>query len=131
MKNNKSVNSDTLLRLYEIYDKHRDAVLWFLEEMDARSYREYLKKYPGMSSGRCHFITICGFFELSGVLVSNGMIEPDLYFQIFNPTPFWEKAKPVVQGMRDKRPFIYKNFELLNSKRLNWRKKRTTETNNQ
>ena len=121
---NKDVDSDTLLRLYEIYDKHRDAILWFLEKMQAISYKEYLNKYPGMSSGRSHFIAVCGFFELSGVLVSYGMIEPDLYFQMFNPTPFWEKAKPVVLGMRDKRPFIYKNFELLNSKRINWRKKR-------
>jgi hypothetical protein len=127
---NKSVSSDTLLKLYEIYDKNRDAILWFLEDMHARSYKEYLKKYPGTSSGRSYFIAVCGFFELSGVLVTYHMIEPDLYFEIFNPTPFWEKAKPVVQGMRDKRPYMYRNFESLNSKRLHWRKKRTAKRRN-
>ena len=43
---------------------------------------------------------------------------------MFNPTPFWEKAKPIVEGMRNKRPYIYENFELLNNKRLSWTEKR-------
>jgi hypothetical protein len=32
-----------------------------------------------------------------------------------NATPFWNKAKPIVEGMRT-RPHIYENFELLNNK---------------
>jgi hypothetical protein len=43
---------------------------------------------------------------------------------MFNPTPFWDKAKPIVERMRTKRPHIYDNFELLNNKRLSWTKKR-------
>ena len=125
MKNNlKSNNTDTLLNLYEIYDKHRDAILWFLEELNANNYEEYLEKYSGTSSGRSYFIAVCGFFELSGVLVSYGLIDQNLYFDMFNPTPFWEKAKPIVEGMRNKRPHIYENFELLNIKRVSWTKKR-------
>jgi hypothetical protein len=53
--------------------------------------------------------TLCGFFELSGVLVSYGLIDQNLYFDIFNPTPFWNKVKPIVEGMRTKRPHIYEN----------------------
>jgi hypothetical protein len=117
-------NTDRLLKLYEIYDNHRDSVLWFLEELDAKNYEEYLEKYSGASSERSHFISICGFFELSGVLVSYDSIDQNLYFDIFNPTPFWDKAKPIVEGMRTKRPHIYENFELLNNKRLSWTKKR-------
>ena len=93
--------------------------------MDANTYEEYLNKYIGTSSERSYFIAVCGFFELSGVLVSYKMIDQKLYFDMFNPTPFWEKAKPVVQGMRRKRPHIYENFELLNDKRLKWRKRRS------
>jgi hypothetical protein len=107
------------------YDHHRDAILWFLEDMDANTYEEYLNKYIGASSERSYFIAVCGFFELSGVLVSYKMIDQKLYFDMFNPTPFWEKAKPVVQGMRRKRPHIYENFELLNDKRLKWRNRRS------
>jgi hypothetical protein len=122
--NPKADNTDTLLKLYQIYDGHRDAILWFLERLDASDYKEYLEKYPGASSERSHFIAVCGFFELSGVLVSHGLIDQNLYFDIFNPTPFWNKAKPIVEGMRTKRPHIYENFELLNNKRLSWTKKR-------
>lgn len=118
-------NTEALLSLYKIYDEHRDSILWFLEELDANSYEEYLEKYSGASIGRSHFIAVCGFFELSGVLVSYKMINQDLYFDMFNPTPFWEKAKSIVLGMRSKRPYIYANFELLSNKRLNWRGKRS------
>jgi hypothetical protein len=52
------------------------------------------------------------------------MIDAGLYFDMFNPTPFWNKAKSVVQGMREKRPHIYENFEMLNNNRIGWTKKR-------
>ena len=129
--NPKANNTDTLLKLYQIYDGHRDAILWFLEELDASDYKEYSEKYPGASMERSHFIAVCGFFELSGVLVSHGLIDQNLYFDIFNPTPFWNKAKPIVEGMRTKRPHIYENFELLNNKRLSWTKKRSNSRSKQ
>ncbi len=124
--NPKANNTDTLLKLYQIYDNHRNAILWFLEGLDAIDYNEYLQKYSGATMERSHFIAVCGFFELSGVLVNHGLIDQNLYFDIFNPTPFWNKAKPIIEGMRSKRSdsHYYENFESLNSKRLSWKKKR-------
>lgn len=116
-------STDTLIKLYKIYDGHRDAILWFLEELDVNSYEEYIQKY-GTSLQRSYFIAVCGFFELSGVIVKHRMIDPDVYFDMFNPTPFWNKAASTVEGMRKKRPYIYENFEMLNSKRMDWTKKR-------
>ena len=127
-KKKSEVNStDTLLKLYQIYDDHRNARLWFLDGLDAADYDEYKEKYSGASMERCHFVAVCGFFELSGTLVSHGLIDQDLYFEIFNPSPFWNKAKPIVEGMRSKRPHIYENFESLNSERLSWKEKRNTK----
>ncbi|MFL6342855.1 MAG: hypothetical protein ACJ72U_15085 [Nitrososphaeraceae archaeon] len=67
MKKKKSIpktdNTDTLLKLYQIYDGHRDAILWFLEGLDASDYKEYLEKYPGASNERSHFIAVCGFLN--------------------------------------------------------------------
>jgi hypothetical protein len=123
----KSNNIDTLLKLYQIYDDHRNARLWFLDGLDATNYNEYNEKYSGASMERCHFVAVCGFFELSGVLLNHGLIDQDLYFDIFNPTPFWKKAKPIIEGMRSKRPQIYENFESLNSERLSWKEKRNTK----
>ncbi len=125
--NSKTNNTDTLLKLYQIYDNHRNARLWFLEGLDASDYNEYREKYSGASMERSHFITVCGFFELSGVLVNHGLVDPNLYFDIFNPTPFWNKARPIIEGMRSKRSdsYYYENFESLNSKRLIWKKERS------
>ena len=125
MKINIALNTQTLFNLYNIYDDHREAVLWFLEEFEANSYEEYVEKYSGASVGRSHFVTVCGFFELSGVLISHKMIDQNLYFDMFNPTPFWQKAKFALEGMRIKRPHIYENFEALNDRRLKWTKLRT------
>ena len=124
-KDAKTNNIDTLLKLYQIYDDHRDARLWFLEGLGASNYDEYREKYYGASMERSNFIAVCGFFELSGVLVNHGLVDQDLYFDIFNPTPFWNKAKPIIEGMRIDRPYIYENFESLNSKRLTWKKERS------
>jgi len=116
--------SSLIMKLYELYDGHRDSLLWLLEEFDAKSYEEYEQKYKGASRERCHFVTVCGFFELSGVLVNRRIIDSKLYFDIFNPSPFWHKAEPIVLGMREKRPHIYENFESLNEKRIIWANKR-------
>ena len=113
-----------ILELYKIYDEHRDSRLWFLDELDACNYKEYHEKYSAGSKEKSHFIAVCGFFELSGTLISHGLINPDIYFDIFNPSPFWHKAKPIVNGMRETRPHIYDNFEMVSEKRNNWKKKR-------
>ena len=116
---------DILFALYDIYDRNRDSILWFLEEFSANSYEEYKQKYPGVSKDRSHFIRVCGFFELSGTLIKRRLIHSDIYFDVFNPNPFWQKAKPIVDGMRHTRPYIYENFELLNEIKLKWSRKRT------
>jgi hypothetical protein len=113
-----------ILDLYKIYDGHRDSRLWFLDQLDANSYKDYHEKYSATSKEKSHFIAICGFFELSGTLINHGLINLDIYFDIFNPSPFWHKAKPIIDGMREIRPHIYENFEALNEKRKNWKKKR-------
>ena len=115
---------ETLLRLYEIYDSHRDSLIWFLDRLDARTYEQYQTRYSSNSHGKIHFTTVCGFFELSGVLVKSRMIDENIYFEVFNPNPFWEKAESIVIEMRRDRPHMYENFELLNNKRIKWTKKR-------
>ncbi len=120
--------SSIILDLYKIYDRHRDSRLWFLDELDANNYKEYHEKYSSTSTEKSHFIAVCGFFELSGTLINHGLINPDIYFDIFNPSPFWHKSKPIIEGMRETRPYISENFEMLSEKRNNRKKKREQET---
>jgi hypothetical protein len=117
-------NVEALFSLYNIYDRSRDSFLWFLEDFNVKSYPEYKQKYHGINKDRSQFIRVCGFFELSGTLVKRQLIDPNLYFDVFNPTPFWNKARPIIEGMRQTRPFIYENFERLNQMKIKWSKKR-------
>jgi hypothetical protein len=113
-----------ILELYKIYNGHRDSRLWFLDELDANNYKEYHEKYSAVSKEKSHFIAVCELFELSCTLISHGLINPDIFFDIFNSGPFWHKAKPIVDGMRETRPHIYENLETVSKKRNNWKKKR-------
>lgn len=115
---------DTLIRLYELYDGHREALLWFLHELNVKNYDEYKRKYSGTSKERAYFTSVCGFFELAGVLLKRGFVNRDLFFDVFNPSPYWQRASPIVKGMRKARSHIYENFELLSKTRKEWTRTR-------
>ena len=83
-----------ILDLYKIYDTHRESRLWFLDELDSISYKEYHEKYSGTSKERSHFVAMCGFFELSGTLINHGLISADIYFDIFNLAHFGIRQNP-------------------------------------
>jgi len=117
-------DADVLLQLYQIYDRNREALLWFLHDLTVKDYSEYRAKYAGTSKERVSFTSVCGFFELAGVLVGRRLLGADLFFDVFNPTPYWERAKPIVEGMRKARPHIYENFERLDAQRRQWAEKR-------
>lgn len=119
--------ANIILELYKIFDSHRDSRLWILDELDVDSYEDFQQKYKGHTTERSHFTAVCSFFELSGVFMNQGLLDPDIYFDIFNPGPFWHRVKPIIDGMRERRPFIYENFETLNDTRSKWTKKREKE----
>jgi hypothetical protein len=124
MANRSKGDVDALLQLYQMYDRHRDALLWMLHDLTATNYSEYKTQYAGTSRERNYFTSVCGFFELCGVLVNRKLLDADLFFDIFNPAPFWERVKPIVQGMRKSRPHIYENFERLADQRRRWTRRR-------
>ena len=79
--------ANMILELYKIFDSHRDSRLWVLDELDARNYEDIKQKYKGHASERSHFTAIRSFFELSGVFMNRGLLDADLYFDVFNPGP--------------------------------------------
>jgi len=62
-------------------------------------------------------------FEQAGVLMRNGLLHPDLYFEGWAPPEsVWDAAEAVVAGMRnDGSPHAYKNFEWLARRAREWR----------
>lgn len=128
MASRDNADVEVLLRLYQIYDGRREALLWFLHDLTAKNYSEYKAKYAGTSEERNYFTSVCGFFELSGVLIGRKLLDADLFFDVFNPAPYWQRAKPIVEGMRKARPHIYENFERLDEQRKHWAEKRPSKT---
>ena len=124
MASPRRAEADVLLQLYQIYDRNREALLWFLHGLTAKDYPEYRAKYAGTSRERVSFTSVCGFFELAGVLVHRKLLSADLFFDVFNPAPYWERAKTIVEGMRKARPHMYENFERLEAERSRWAEKR-------
>ncbi len=114
---------ETLLKLYAIYDGNRGSAIWFLSDLSAQDYESFKKKYPSRSRAREHFATVAGFFELAGLLVERKLLNEDLFFDTFNVSAFWAKAKEIVKGMRRDRPRIYENFELVSNRKIRWAKR--------
>lgn len=65
-----------------------------------------------------------GNLEMLATLVVNGLISEDLVFDMILFKPRWEKAEPIVHGLRKewKSPRLYENFEVLVQKETEWKK---------
>lgn len=73
---------------------------WFGKEFSAKDFKEFKKKYPMGSAGNNNFGMILTSFEMAGVLVSNGALNEDLYFDM-SPIGFmWPRIEKIVAGMR-------------------------------
>jgi hypothetical protein len=105
-------------------EESRNAYRWFWEEFDIRSYRRFKKKYPSGSGGSRFFNRFMSNWEMVATLVVNGLISEDLVFDMFFVKPLWEKAEPIVHGLRKqwKSPRLYENFEVLVQKAAEWEK---------
>jgi len=83
-----------------------------------KDFDDFVKKYGAPVSREpvsVSILVICNFFEHLGVLVKNKLVDAHLVFQLFAIAHFWEKVKPVVEGMRKEfhEPALYEWFEYL------------------
>jgi hypothetical protein len=110
--------TDIIMRLHSFYNSEafqKAATTIFLT--DYRDYNDFVKKYGSASESQVAVSArmVGGFFEGIGVLVSEGLLDIGLVQKLFSVEPFWEKAEPIVRGMRKQqgRPTIYEWFEYL------------------
>ena len=119
-------DAELLLQALELIsdEESRRANRWFWEEFDIKSYRKFKKKYPSGSEGHRYFNRLMGNWETLATLVVNGLISEDLFFDMFLVKHRWEKAEPIVHGLRKewKSPRLYENFEVLVQKEAKWEK---------
>ncbi len=110
----------------ESFTKARE---WFFANLPEEpiNLEEFEQKYPGGSDGSRHFGVVSSHFETAGVLVKHRLLNEDLYFDRYLVEPFWDRAKKIVKGQRERwDPAIAENFEWLARRGAAWRRKQET-----
>ncbi len=117
---------EILLRLNELQQSERIFNGWAFSQMGfkAKSWKEFLKRYPQGSERFDQFYAIGHFFEVAGVLVKHGILSEDLFFDTFWFEPIWKNYEPVIKSMRKEfnEPSLEENFEFLYRRYLEWKK---------
>jgi hypothetical protein len=84
---------------------------------DFKDFDEFVKKYefPSENDVVISYAMIGSFYEGLGVLLSEKLIDINLCQKLFTVDTYWEKAKPVIMGLRKQqgKPTLYEWFEYL------------------
>jgi Domain of unknown function (DUF4760) len=119
-------DADVLLKLVELAGSPRsqEARNWFLKSFDSSNYEEFKTKYPEGSVEYSHVTTLLGFYETVGVLVTHGLLNEDLCFDLnFGLSPLWKKLGPIVKGwQKATSPALWENAVWLAERSEAWAK---------
>lgn len=122
-------DADMILKLYEQYESERmrAAKAWFTSafgQKEAAAPELFWETFPRGSEGFAHFVTLYGFFEMVGVLHKNGLIHPDLLFDMWYINGFYSPMYPVIASWRAEGDIhVAENFERLALAELEWIRK--------
>jgi hypothetical protein len=105
-------------------DVQREAFRFVTTEFSAKDYAEFAEKYPHGSKESQQVGTVLGFFETAGVLVSHGLLNEDIFFDLsFGLDPVWEKLGPILPGwQKATMPALWENAIWLHRRYVAWRK---------
>ena len=110
--------TDVIMRLHSFYNSEafqKAVTLAFATNYG--DYDDFVKKYgsPSQNDVVVSLRMVGGFFEGVGVLISEKLLDINLVQKLFTVEAFWEKAEPIVKGMRKQlgRPTLYEWFEYL------------------
>lgn len=119
-------DGEMILKLYDQFESERlrTAKRWFTKELglhEAVDPSVFWEQFPRGSEGFSHFVTLYGFFEMVGVLYKNGLIHPDLLFDMWFINGFYDKMYPIIADWRSQGDIhVAENFELLAVAELEW-----------
>jgi hypothetical protein len=87
-------------------------------EANFKDYDDFVGKYGALFSKKpipMSFFIVSNFMERVGVLLKNKLLDVDLVSQLLTVTDFWEKMRPVIEGVRkeEHNPNYYAHFEYL------------------
>jgi hypothetical protein len=110
--------TDVIMRLHSFYNSEMfQKAVTIVLSTDYKDYDDFVKEYGSSSAGDVLISSrmVGGFFEGIGVLVNEKLLDITLVQKLFTVDVFWEKAEPIVKGMRKQlsRPALYEWFEYL------------------
>lgn len=113
-----SEDIEVLFRFAELYNTEYDfmAAEWFWGSFHEHTIEEFTSKYAHGSREYQFFERFTSRFELAGILVEYGFLNPNLFFDRYGQLQAeWSKCKPIIYGLREKwnEPRHRENFELL------------------
>jgi hypothetical protein len=87
-------------------------------EAEFNDYDDFVKKYGLPFSKKpipMSFFIVSNFMERIGVLLKNKLLDISMVSQLMTVTDFWEKMKPVIEGVRkeENSQSYYEYFEYL------------------
>ena len=97
------VDADLYLKLLQLTQDtpFAEARRWFLAEFKAKGYADMREKYPVGGDDHVRLLTVLGFYESAGVLVSRSLLHEDVFYDA--PLGFeavWPKIKALLEEWR-------------------------------
>lgn len=125
MKKATKEDAEILLKLLEITNTPQmgEAMVWFMKEFKAKDYKEFKAKYPPSSPGMRNFNVMLAQYELAGVLVSHGLLNENLYFDISGIEFVWGMIGNIIPGMqKEAGEALWENAVWLAKRQKKWKK---------
>jgi hypothetical protein len=114
------------MEYYKLWDTPLDGEAWtFLRGLRADGAladgEVFAERVPRTSLDFVLFDRVCCAFEQAGVLMKNGLLHPDLYFEGWaSPRAAWDMVAVVVGRLRESNAEAYVNFEWLANRYDDW-----------
>lgn len=125
MKKATKDDAEVFFMLQESFDSPRmeEAFKWFMKEFEAKDYKEFIKKYPMDSEGYGNVSRVLATFELAGVLISQGLLNENLYFDSSGAQFLWPRLEKIIPGwQKAMSPAIWENAVWLMERQKQWNK---------
>jgi len=118
-------DAEVLLKLLDTLNtpQMQESMTWFGKKFSAKDYKEFKSKYPMGSEGNMHVSQVLGSLELAGVLISHGLLNENLYFDMSGIEFIWSQLGKIIPGwQKEAGPTLWENAVWLAARQKKWKK---------